>query len=177
MVKAEKRGPGWQEWLLSLSCTLLIGYEQLVRREMETPQTAERYYSLEAGVTTLHFLGQAVALACTAATLLWIILANKRVFQTTIFALAGIGIILCWIEVLRAIGTQPNSVYILTELPYRPLNNMGIVGAQVFGTYLILRGRDLPGPVWRSLLTKMGLAACLFLFQLIAWELLSRRMG
>ncbi len=167
-------GPGWQDWLFAFVCTLLIGYEVFVARGAEQQQSALSYYVEVPGVRLLQTAGLTVTSAVVGLTLLWILFGRRTVVERALVGLALTGIALCWIEAVRALATQPNPVFVLSELPFRPVNNMGLVGSQVFATYLLLKAPDSRMSPGRSLAVKAGLAVCVWLVQWLVWDSLTR---
>lgn len=168
--QASFEGPGWQEWALSFVCTLLVGYGAFVGREMADPQAAERYYSQLPGVQAFQIGGLAVSLGVLVSTLAWIVLRRSAWLMGVVRVLAVAGILLAWGEIVRASNSQPDPVFVLNQLPFRPVNNMGVVGAQAFASYLILRGPSGSGSPWAWLLAKAGLSVCVWMFQLVVWD-------
>lgn len=170
-------GPGWVEWAFSFAVTALTAGSLNVRLSMGEVMSASRYYSQVEGVMLLHNLALVVNALFLVTIATWIFLSRRQVpFGWVPQALAVIGAALAWTELMIARGTQPNSVYLLESLPIRPINNLGIIGAQVFLTYLIFKSPSGSLKTWPSLVVKSALALCLWLFQLCAWDILARGM-
>ncbi|MCU0315231.1 MAG: hypothetical protein MUC92_01420 [Fimbriimonadaceae bacterium] len=168
-------GPKWPEWVLSLAVCFLIASLLQTRRQSEYGQTAQRYYFETPGIPILHTIALTLNLILLVSIFLWVV---KPVFERFISPLVSFlafgGILLAWYEVIRATATQPNPIYILQELPYRPVNNLGILGASIFCGYLLFRMPYGFVEVWRSNLIRIGLAVGLFLCQTIAYEFLTQ---
>lgn len=171
-------GPGWREWLFSFAVTALTGNSIMASVNMTELLSAERFYAREPGIGFLHTAAYAVNILILALIALWVFLSRRQVsFGWVIMALAAAGAGLCWIEVGLALKTQPNPIYVLRELPFRPINNLGLGGAQVFLTYLVFKIPEGGLRMWPALVIKAALALCVWLLQLAVWEMVLRRMG
>ena len=170
-------GPGWVEWAFSFAVTVLTAGSINARREMSDIMSAARYYSQVDGVILLHNLAFVVNTLFLLTVAAWIFLSRRQVpFSWVPQVLAVLGACLAWTEIVIARGTQPNSTYILESLPYRPINNMGLLGAQVFLMYLIFKSRSGELKPWPAFLIKAAFCLCLWLLQLGAWEILAGRL-
>jgi hypothetical protein len=167
------RGPGWQEWALSFACALLVGHDAFIARALREPQSAESYYRLLPWVPAMQSAGLAIDLGVMTVTLAWIFFGrNGARFRQAVRALAVLGVLTVWAEVWRAAHVE-SRVFTLTGLPFKPVNNAGIIGAQVFAVYLLAVAPSGRGPWWRTLLAKAGLAFCFWLFQWLLWSALA----
>lgn len=168
-------GPGIAEWCLSF-CAAALGVATMQNFSlMDTPQTAESYYSREPGVTALQGGGMVVCGLIVLLTLAWLITQKKE--SPLVGGLLGccaLGIIVVWTELLRAPRTQEDHVYILTQLPYRPIGLMGLAGAQVFASYILFKlpaGHLKPIPAF---LLRAGFCVCAWFLQSSAWQAVAR---
>lgn len=165
------RGPGWQEWALSVFCTGLTSYQIQNYRSAGDPQTSLRYYMETPGVLAMQAMATAINIAVLATTLAWILFGDKRrIFARLTPLLAAGGFVLAWTELTKAVALLPSPVFTLTELPLRPIGNMGLVGAQVFLTYLLLRLPNGRLPANRAVLLKLAFAAGALIVQVMAWD-------
>lgn len=163
------QGPGWQEWALSFACALLIGHDLFLARALREPQSAESYYFQLPWVPAMQSAGLAIDVAVMILTLVWIFVGkNRERFRLAVQSLAALGTLVVWIEIWRAAQID-SRVFTLTGLPLSPINNAGIVGAQVFAVYLLMVAPSGRGVWWRSVLVKTGLAVCVWLFQWVLW--------
>lgn len=163
-------GPGWQEWLLAFAMTLLGASTLQSLGAMDVAQSAERYYSATPGVVALQHAGLTVNVLVVLATLAWIAIHKNRVFlSSVIMGLAVSGILLIAAELVLAARTQAPGSFQLSELPYRPVHAMGIVGIQVYAAFLLFKAPDgkLSLPV--SLAIKAGFSLALWFGLLLVW--------
>lgn len=169
-------GPGWREWVFSFAVTILTGNSLLASSNMDELLSAERFYRQVRWVSELHTAAYVVNIAIVALIALWIFMARRRVsFLWVIMALAAVGAVLCWIEIGIALGTQPNPIFVLRELPFRPINNLGLVGSQIFLMYLIFKIPQGGMKTWPALVVNLALSLCLWLLQLAVWEVVWSR--
>ena len=163
-------GPGWHDWLVSVSATFLIAAEIRTQAARDVMQSSASYYFRNEGVQFMHNLALLIDGSLLVLAVVWVVSRYKTFAQRTMVAVAAAGFVLCWWEILSALRSQAGAVYVLTDLPFRPVNNLGIFGAQVFGSYLILKtpsGRMKPVP---AVAVKVGLAVCLWVFQSVVWQ-------
>jgi len=174
-TKGSYSGPGWPEWLLCVAATTLIALGILTFRSAADPQTADRYYFEQGWVTPLHATAIVLDVAILVATAIGIFLSRRRVkTESLLAALAYIGILLAWSEILIAVRSQPTELYRLTQLPYRPMNNSGLLGAQVFASYLVFKlppGR-LGG--WSNFWIRFAIALGVLVAQLLIFDTLAK---
>jgi hypothetical protein len=171
-------GPGGREWAFSFAVTALTANSLMASVNMQELLSAERFYSAVPWVGTIHTAAYVVNVAILALVALWVFLSKRQVsFGWVIMALSVIGAILCWAEIGVALRTQPNPVFVLRELPFRPINNLGLAGAQVFLTYLVFKIPDGGMRTWPALVVKASLALCLWLLQLAIWEVVWKRLA
>ena len=168
--RSEYCGPGWQDWLASVGATLLIAAEIRTQAARDTLQSSASYYFQTEGVQLMHSAALLIDGSLLALAVVWVATRYKTFAERTMVAAAAAGFVLCWWEIVFAFRAQAGAVYVLTDLPFRPVNNLGIVGAQVFGSYLILKtpsGRLKPAA---AVAVKVGLAVCLWVFQSVVWQ-------
>lgn len=142
----------------------------MVGRNADLPQSAEHYYYQFQTAKLFHVGAMAVDILILVAVLATIVLpAITKSGKLVIIALAIIGFLMCWGELIWAANLS-GQLFTLRELPFRPIANSGLFGAQLFITYLFLRipsGR-LGG--LHAFLVKAGLAVCFWIFQQIIWD-------
>jgi len=160
---------------LSLAATTLIGLEILNFRNAADPQTADRYYFEQSWVPWLHYGAIAINVAVVGATMVGVFLSRRTIrTEPLVGILAYLGVLLAWSEIMLALRSQPTELYRLVDLPYRPMNNFGLLGAQIFVTYLVFK---LPAGrlgAWQVFLLRTSLAIGAFLAQLLVYELVAR---
>lgn len=170
--------PTWAEVFFSLACTILTATDVLYGRSSNLPQSVESYYLAIPAVQRFHVFDVAVNTLVVVATLLWIVLpATRSVMKPTILVLAALGFGLCWSEVIWAANLDTHGIYHLTNLPFRPVGNSGLLGAQIFGAYLILVMPSGKLGAWQSAALKLALAFCLWLVQYLLWDGVNRVAG
>lgn len=168
--RSDYHGPGWQDWLLSACATFLIGAEFRTQAARDTLQSSASYYFENEGVQLIHGVALAIDGSLLALAVVWIATRYKMFAERTMIMVAAAGFVLCWWEILFALWAQVGAVYVLTDLPFQPVNNLGMIGAQIFGSYLILKtpsGRMKPLP---AVVVKVGLVVCLWVFQSVVWQ-------
>lgn len=123
-------------------------------------------------------LGVTIDAVVLLATLAWIIYPGlaKRV-KTTLVAISLLGVVLFWCESFYAVKHGSGPVFVLRELPFRPLANFGLLGAQVYASYLMFSLPSGKLPVVHAVLIKSALAACLFAYQALVWDGIAQAMG
>ncbi|MBS1709342.1 MAG: hypothetical protein JSS65_11575 [Armatimonadetes bacterium] len=134
------QGPGGKDWLFGLAVTVLFATDLAYLKNLEGVQTAVRYYSQTPGVAAVHAIGFTVDLLVLATMAWWFVRPFRRYGPETILAsLAAAGILACWAELLIALKALHGAVYRLDDLPFRPINNWGLIGVAVFGLYLVAK--------------------------------------
>ncbi|MBX3095596.1 MAG: hypothetical protein KF812_01920 [Fimbriimonadaceae bacterium] len=131
------------------------------------------YFQVE-GVMALQQAGLVVSLAIIVLTSLWFFTPKIAPFvrlANPILALTGI--VLAWVELLRAKAILQGAPFEISSLPYGPINNLGLWGVLGFATYLFLRMPDGRLGANRGTFVKLGLAACFFLANLLLWSLIA----
>ena len=164
-------GPGWQDWLASVSASLLIAAEIRTQGARDALQSSASYYFQTDGVQLMHSAALVIDGSLLALAVVWVATRYKTFAERTMVAAAVAGFVLCWWEIVFAYRAQAGAVYVLIDLPFRPVNNLGMIGAQIFGSYLILKtpsGRMKPVP---AVVVKVGLAVCLWVFQSVVWQI------
>jgi hypothetical protein len=153
----------------------LIAGEFKTQGERDRLQSAVSYYFDSPWVPQIHTLALVVDGLLIGLALLWLVTPLKRLGQVGMPIVAAAGLVLCWAEVLYAQRLQEGAVYVLLQMPFRPVNNVGVIGAQVFGTYLILRSPSGRLVGWRAWLVKAGLALGFWFFQAAVWQMVALR--
>ena len=118
----------------------------------------------------MHSAALLIDVSLLALELVWITTRFKRFAGRTMVAVAAVGFLLCWWEIVFALRAEAGAVYVLTDLPFRPVNNLGMFGAQVFGSYLILKTPSGGLKPMAGVAVKVGLAVCLWVFQSVVWQ-------
>lgn len=137
-IRGKYKGPRLAEWLLALGSTLMLAGNFQVQLRSEGVQTATRYYFANAGVGSLHALGNAMAVLILVSVLAWLIWPQHKLIAQYGIALACVvDIPAIWLEIVMALKTQPGNVFLLLDLPYRPIHNFGLAGATGMLLYLI----------------------------------------
>ncbi len=169
-------GPGLIEWLISAACALMIGSSMRNLGEMELPMTAASYYGKAPGMALLQYINLGLCFAYLLLVLAWIV-TKKSSFPLTwlMMSLCGLGFGLIWMELFMAIGKDGSQVYRLIELPYKPVAGGGIMGAQIFITYLIFKLPDGQLKTWQSALLKLALSVGAWMIQTGMWDMISKR--
>lgn len=166
----EYTGPAWEDWLASFGATILIALEINARGARDMVQSGVAYYFMEPGIEAVHTVSVSLNIAFLACAIVWLVTKYQKHAERAMVALAVVAFVLCWWELTYALQLQESSVFRLPELPFRPINNLGIVGAQVFGGYLIFK---LPHQHLKAVplfLIKSGLCVCLWAFQAVVWQ-------
>ncbi|MBL8066296.1 MAG: hypothetical protein JNM34_10625 [Chthonomonadaceae bacterium] len=174
MVKPHSK-LGWDQVALSLACSVMLAVEVSTGRSFDLPQSAERYYLSERLTTLFHLTAGTIDVLVLVSTLIWIFTSKSAmVVRVTLVCLSLIGIALAWTEIVYAHHTGVQK-YQLQDLPYRPVGNAGLFGAQLFATYLILQLKSGKLGAWSSAMVKICLALSFFLIQLLVWEVVRMR--
>ena len=168
--KFEYKGPGWVDWLASFGASFLIALEVNSRGARDLVQSGVSYYFREPWVANIHTLSVSLNIAFIACAAVWLVSRFKKPTERAMTVIACLSLVLIWTEMALALKAVEGAVYTLPELPFRPINNLGIAGSQVFGSYLIFK---LPVANLKPLsvnLLKAGLCVCLWLLQAILWQ-------
>ena len=169
-------GPRLAEWILAFACTVLLGSNLQNRLGTEGVQTADRYYFLSPQVQVLQVAGCLVDVAVILGCVAWLVWPKRaRIWEMVLLVVVALGAPIAWLELVHALSTQPNGVYVLGELPYRPINNVGIVGSTVFLLYVVAAqrfGRTLRADV----MVKAGIGIAVALLQLWAFSALKAKV-
>ncbi len=168
-----QRWPGFAEWLLALAAMALIAAEVQTRQDIVRVQSSTAYYFDTPWVPQLHLAATVLDVLVFLLVGLWIVTPWRGRVRAVLGAVCVVAIVLGWGELVYAVRAQDGAVYRLLDLPFRPINNLGVIGAQVFGTYLILRSptRRLKG--WRWFLVAAMLSIGLWVFQNVLWRIVS----
>lgn len=143
---------------------------------MDSPMTAASYYAKAPGMAFLQYANMGISFAFMALVLAWIITRkNQFPLAWLMMAISALGFGLIWMELFMALKTDPNQVYRLTELPFKPIAGGGIIGAQIFLTYLIFKLPDGQLKVWQSLILKAAFSIGAWALQTGLWDMISRK--
>jgi hypothetical protein len=165
------RGPGGPDWMVAVACSMLIAAEVQTQSARQLVQSGAAYYFDSPWVPQIHTLALVVDGLVIALVMLWMVFQLKRFAQVAIVGVAALGLALCWFEVLYALRLQEGTVYVLGNLPFQPVNNVGVAGAQVFGSYLILKTPSGKVQGWRAWAVKLALAVAFWFFQSMVWQM------
>ncbi|MBS1713326.1 MAG: hypothetical protein JST30_03215 [Armatimonadetes bacterium] len=171
-----KLGLGWREVALSLASSFLLATGALIGRTSDLAQTAEAYYSLVPAVRWFRTGAAALDVAVLVTTLTGILL--PRVARGTVSILLFLcltGIVACWSELLWARQFAHSHVFLLRELPFKPLANFGLGGAVVFATYVALKIPSGKLPPWQTFLVQTCIAVSSAAFQFLVWAAVGPR--
>lgn len=164
--------------MVSFACTTLIATDVQFGRNSNLPQSAESYYFAYQQVQIFHALDVFFNIVFLLLTLSWIVLpVTAKFVKPSLIVAALIGFILCWAEIVWAASLHTAPVFHLKDLPFRPVGNNGVIGAQVFATYLLLRAPSGKMSPWQASFLKLGLAVCFWFFQLLVWDGIRRLTG
>ncbi|MBX3111312.1 MAG: hypothetical protein KF857_04820 [Fimbriimonadaceae bacterium] len=172
------QGPGGKDWLFALTVTVLLGTDLAYLKNLEGFQTAVRYYSQVGGVAQTHALGFAVDVAVILTMVVWFLRPYRRFWPETVLgALAIVGLLNCWAEVVVALSARHGAVYRLDDIPFRPMNNWGLFGAFVFTFYIVAKA-DLKRFFGRRVVwAKLALLVFLSGAQWVAYQALQAKLG
>ncbi len=177
-AEPRREGPGAKDWLFGIAVTGLLATCLAFLRDQEGIQTANRYYSQKPGVAEVQFVGFAVDLLIILTIAWWLARPIKRFWPETLLALwSAIGFVACWIELFLALFTLPGAVYRLDDLPFRPVNNWGLLGATVFMTYLVGKSDFSKAFGKKSFWLKTALLVFLFSAQWAAFWTARAKLG
>lgn len=139
-LRGKYAGPGVPEWTVGLATSALLSANVQVRLNSVGVQNSTRYYFRQPWVVPLQNLGVALDVVVLASVAGWLVWPNKRVmFEWALVVAASLIPPVAWAEIALALGTRSNPVYVLDALPFRPVNNVGVVGASVFLLYLLVK--------------------------------------
>ena len=170
-MKEVRRFPGLAEWLVAFASTALIAVEVQGRGDLMRLQSSSAYYFDSPWVKQIHLGALVIDGLMIGLVAIWF-LSRLRGWPLRLLPIvAGLGFLLCWGELLYALRLQEGAIYVLMDLPFRPVNNGGVIGAQVFGTYLILRIPNEKLKGWRVWLVGAGLSLALWFFQVVLWQI------
>ena len=169
---ANYNGPGGPDWLLGLACSALIAAEIQTQGARDRVQSAAAYYFDSPWVPQIHTLAIGIDAIVLLTAVVWLVSPWKRIAQSAMYFIAVFGFALCWGEVFYALQLQKNAVYELQQLPFIPVNNVGVAGAQVFGSYLILKSPSGKLGGWQSWVVKVGLCVAFWFFQFMLWQMI-----
>jgi hypothetical protein len=165
------RGPGGPDWLVAVACSTLVAAELQTQNARRQVQSGASYYFDSPWVPQIHTLALVIDVAIVAFAGVWMVFQLKRFSQTAMLFVAALGLALCWLELVYALQLQSGTVFVLNGLPYQPVNNVGLIGAQVFGTYLVFKTPSGKVHGWRAWTVKLVLAVALWFFQSVVWQM------
>ena len=143
---------------------------------MDSPMTAASYYAKAPGMAFLQYANMGISFAFMALVLAWIITRkNQFSLSWALLALSALGLGLIWMELAMTLRSEPNQVYRLNELPFKPIAGGGLIGAQIFLTYLIFRLPDGQLKAWQSLILKAAFSIGAWMLQTSIWEMISKK--
>ena len=169
--RASYRGPGAADWIVAFASTILIALEIQTQEALGLLQSGTSYYFDSPWVPQIHRLAIGLDGLVFFFAALWLASPWKRLAERAMTVVAVLGLLLCWVEIVYATKLATGAVFILPQLPFRPVNNVGMVGAQVFGTYLLFKAPVVRLAGWRALLVKLVLAVAFWFFQSILWQI------
>lgn len=172
------QGPGGKDWFFALAVTVLFGTDLAYLKNLEGFQTAVRYYSQVNGVPQTHAVGFAVDVAVIVTMAVWFMRPYRRFWPETVLGLlATVGLFNCWAEIMVALNARHGAMYRLDDLPFRPINNWGLLGAYVFMLYIVGRA-DLRGVFGRWVVwAKLAIVLFLAGFQWATFQAMQAKLG
>ncbi len=177
-IRAPYDGPGLIEWVTSFACAGLVAADIFIARGTDIINSAESIYNRLPFPQLTHVLGLGIDFAFLLVCLFWIFFpAVKGRARIALMVLSIIGIFLFWVEAIFALQKGHGPVYVLRELPFRPLTNFGLIGSQVFVTYLTFLFPSGKMPQSMSLLVKLALAISFFFAQNLVWDGISQAIS
>lgn len=172
------KGPGAREWIFSFACSVLLATDAFIGRSAVLPHSSEGYYTKLGPAAAFHTIAVVVDAAVLLGALLWIVFpVLARPVKIGLFVLSLIGLSLFWFEIVFAVRHGSGPVFVLRELPFRPLANFGLLGAQVFATYLTFLIPSGRLPALQAVLVKAALAGCVFAYQSLVWDGIAHAFG
>jgi hypothetical protein len=169
------RGPGAADWLVTLACSALIATEIQTQGASQRAQSGASYYFESPWVPQLHVGALVIDGLMIALAMVWLLTPTRKFARVAMVCVAFVGLSLCWGEIMYALHVQEGAVYRLDGLPFQPVNNGGVIGAQVFGTYLLLRAPAGRLEGWRAWAVKSALAVAFWVFQFMVWQMVVTR--
>lgn len=168
-----KRWPGFTEWALVLTTTALGAAEFQTQSSRERIQSATAYYFQYPSISNIHLIALVIDGLIFAIPVLWILTPAKKLCRNALGLVVFLGFALCWYEAIYASRLESN-IITLPTLPFSPINNYGLIGAQVFGTYIILSLPTSKGNKLVFAFIRVALAMCLWFAQLAIWTVITR---
>ncbi len=169
------RGPGGPDWMVAIACSMLIAAEVQTSASRQQIQSGVSYYFDSPWVPQIHTLALVIDGLIIGLAVVWMVPRLARFAEGAMVAVAALGLLLCWFEVVYALRLQAGTVYVLPSLPFQPVNNVGVLGAQVFGSYLILKSPSGHMQGWRAWAVKLALAVAFWFFQFMVWQMVAPR--
>lgn len=160
------QGVSVREWILGLAAIGLTGNQIISLNATNRSISGLDYYFREPLVPLLQWGGLAIAVLVGLGVLLAIIFPSFRPIllrSLPVLAITGAGLV--WIELTRALLPNPNRIYELSDLPFRPINNFGLLGSTLFIGYLLFclpHGKVPPIPLF---FIRAALVAAFYLVQ------------
>ena len=163
---------------MGLSCGALAATQINALTSSAPLQTALSYYLKEPGVRPMHVLAFLLDFLMVAWVALWLFIPRRAIlWQLLLLSTAIVAGGLVWLELYRATVPDASRVYVLDSLPFRPVNNFGLVGAGVFFGYITLKlpvGRLSTLP---AVLVRFALAFSVLGLQWMLYDALSTRLS
>jgi len=177
ILRGKYQGPGAQEWAIGLVAAVLLAADVQARLGSETVQTAARYYFRVQGVALFQGLSLALDALVVLTVLVWLVWPRtKRAASVVLLFCAVVGPPLVWGELMLAMLSQRGAMYVLTGLPFRPINNFGLIGSSAFWLYLVSKQRFAP-KLWLDIFVKVVLALAVTMGQMGVYHQLAARIG
>lgn len=163
--------PGAWEWLAGLSATVLLGYQSTLLQSAMRAQTGFRYYVEDHHTVWMHQGAQAINASILLLALCGFFARSwLPTLRRLMYAAMGAGAALVWWELVNLSRLPPTATYAFDQLPYIPVNNLGVLGSQVFLTMLLAAVRLRGVPALQAFGIKAALVLGLFFAQLALWE-------
>lgn len=160
------QGVGLREWILGLAAIGLTGNQIISLNATNRSISGLDYYFREPLVPLLQWGGLAIAVLVGLGVLLAIVFPGLRstvLRLLPVLAITGAGLV--WVELTRALLPNPNRIYELADLPFRPINNFGLLGSTLFIGYLFFCLPDGKVPPIPLFFIRAALVAAFYLVQ------------
>lgn len=164
--------PGAWEWIGGFMGTLLFGYQSTLLQSAARPHSGFRYYVEEHHTLWIHqfalVLNASIVLLALSGFYARAWLPQLRLGMRSAM---GLGVFLIGFELVNLSRMPATATYAFGQLPYIPVNNLGLLGSQLYLT-MLLAALPLRGvPALQAFGIKAALAIGLFLAQNMVWEM------